>query len=110
MVSKIFIYLHQGSWFCSMWSHIKGYWCWYTGEFSVDLNIIKYGEFSAISSDISKKQIIVYTSACIESDRIEKYHSDKQLHDNCSSHTWNEDDDAFDKRLEKRGCSKIIFR
>ena len=37
----------------------------------------------------------MYTSACIESYIIEKYHSDRQLSDNCSSHTWNEEDDDF---------------
>ena len=60
-----------------------------------DVKTIKSRKRSAISSDVSEKQIIVYTSACIESAIIEKYHSDKQLNENCSSHTWNEDDDAF---------------
>ena len=52
-----------------------------------DVNIIKSGKRSAISSDVLEKQIIVYTSACIESARIEQYHSYKQLNDNCSSPT-----------------------
>ena len=43
---------------------------------------------SNISSDVSEKQSIIYTSACIESDRIEKYYSDKQLDDNGSIDTW----------------------
>ena len=54
-----------------------------------DLNTIKSGKRSAIISDVSDKQIIVYTSACIESAKIENYHSDKQLNDNFSSHAWN---------------------
>ena len=61
-----------------------------------DVKTIKSGKISAIRSDVSEKQSIVYTSACIESARIEKYHSDKQLYDNCSSQTWNEEDDVID--------------
>ena len=58
---------------------VERYWC--------DVKIIKSGKIYAIRNDVSEKQSIVYTSACIESDRIEQYHSDKQLNDNCSSHT-----------------------
>ena len=68
-----------------------------------DVNTIKYGKISSFSSDVSEKQSIVYTSAYIESDRNEKYHSE-----NCSSHTWNEDDDAFDQQLEKWGMEKLF--
>ena len=68
-----------------------------------DVKTIKYGKRYAIISDVPEKQSIVYTSACIESDRIEQYHSEKQLYDNCSSHTWNEEDDAFDHQLDKWG-------
>ena len=56
-------------------------------------DVKKSGKRYAIRSDISKKKSIVYTSACIESARIEQYHSDKQLNEIFSSHTWNEDDD-----------------
>ena len=55
-----------------------------------DVQTIKSGKISAISSDLSEKHIIVYKSTCIESARIEQYHSDKQLNKNCSSHTCNE--------------------
>ena len=44
-----------------------------------DVKTIKYGKRSAIISDVSEKQIIVYTCACIESAIIEQYQSDKQL-------------------------------
>ena len=37
-----------------------------------DVKTIKYGKRSAISSDVSEKQSIVYTSACIESAITEK--------------------------------------
>ena len=40
-----------------------------------DVKKIKPGKISSISSDVSDKQNIFYTSTCIESDRIEKYHS-----------------------------------
>ena len=38
-----------------------------------DVKTIKYGKRSAISSNVSEKQSIVYTSACIESAIIEQY-------------------------------------
>ena len=66
-----------------------------------DVKTIKSGKRSAISSDVSEKQSIVYTSACIESSRIDQYQADKQLYDNISSHTWNEEDDAFDHQLDE---------
>ena len=40
-----------------------------------DIKTILYGKESAISTDVSEKQSIVYTSACIESYRIEQYSS-----------------------------------
>ena len=52
-----------------------------------DIKTTKSGKRYAISSDVSEKQIIIYTSACIESSRIEQYHPHKQLYENCSSHT-----------------------
>ena len=73
-----------------------------------DVKTIKSGKRSAISSDVSEKQSIFYTSACIESATIEQYHSDKQLNDNCSSHTCNEEDDAFDHQVEKWGVEKVF--
>ena len=64
-----------------------------------DVKTVKYGKRSAIRSEVSEKQKIVYTSACIESDRLEQYHSDKQRNDHFSSHTWNEEVDDFDQNL-----------
>ena len=65
-----------------------------------DVKIIRSGKISSISSDVPEKQSIVYISACIKSDRIEQYHYEKQLNDNFSSHTWNEDGDIFYQQLE----------
>ena len=74
----------------------------------VDVNTIKFGERSAISSDVSEKQSIVYTSACNKSARIEQNHSYKQLNENCTSHTWNEEDDVFEHQLENWGVEKVF--
>ena len=73
-----------------------------------DVKKIKSGKRSDISSDVLEKQSIVYTSACIESAKIEQYHSDKQLNDNFSSHTWNEEDDTFDHHLDKWGVERVF--
>ena len=73
-----------------------------------DAKTIKSGKRYSISSDVSEKQRIVYTSACIGSARIEQYHSGKQLNDNCSGHTWNEEDDAFDHQLDKWGLERVF--
>ena len=72
------------------------------------MKTIKSGKRSAISSDVSEKQSIVYTSACIESARIEKYQADKQLYDNISIHIWNEEDDAFDHQLDEWGVDRVF--
>ena len=52
---------------------------------------------------------VFYTYACIYSARIEQYHYYKQLNENCSSHTWNEEDGAFDQQLEKRGVENLFL-
>ena len=51
-----------------------------------DVKTIKSEKRSAISSDVTEKQSIVYKYACIESAIIKQYFSDKQINDNCSSH------------------------
>ena len=73
-----------------------------------DVKTIKSGKRSAISSDVSEKQSIVYTSACIESARIEQNQADKQLYDNISSHSWNEENEAFDHQLDVWGVDRIF--
>ena len=69
---------------------------------------MKYRKRSAISSDDSEKQDIVYTSACIESARNEQYHWSKQPNDNCSSRAWNEEDDAFGQQFKNQGVEKVL--
>ena len=108
MASKIFTYFHQGSCFfaCRVTSKVIGIGA---AESSwVEVKTIKYGKRSAIRSDVSEKQIIFYTSACIESTIIDQYHSDKQLYDIFSSHTWNEEDAAFDHQLDRWGVDRLF--
>ena len=73
-----------------------------------DVKTIKSWKRSAISSNVSEKLSIVYTSACIELARIEQYQPYKQLYDNTSSHTWNKEDDAFDHQLDKWGVDRVF--
>ena len=55
-----------------------------------------------------RNRVFFYTYSCIEPDRIEQYHCDKQLNGNRSSQTWNEEDDAFYQQLEKWGVEKVF--
>ena len=93
-----------------MQSHIKGSGIGAAERSWGDVKTIKCGKRSVIRSDVSEKQSIVYTSACIEPARIEQYHSEKQLYDNCSSHTCNEEDDAFDHQLDKWGVDGVFSK
>ena len=108
MASKIFTSFHQDSWFvaCRVTSKVLGIGA---AESSWgDIKTIKSGKRYAISNDVSEKQSIIYTSACIESARIEQYRSDKQVYDNCSINNWNEEDDAFDNQLYKWGVYRVF--
>ena len=49
-----------------------------------------------------------YLHMILISARIEQYQSDKQLYDNISIHTWNEEDDAFDHQLDKWGVDGVF--
>ena len=73
-----------------------------------DVKKIKSGKRYAISIYESEKQSIVYAYACIESAIIEQHRSDKQINENCSSHTWNKEDNNFYQKLEKMGCGKVF--
>ena len=73
-----------------------------------DVKTIRFWKRYAISSDVAEKKSIVYTSACIKSDRIEQYHYEKQLNNNCSSNTWNEKYDAFYHQLDKWGMKRVF--
>ena len=73
-----------------------------------DVKTIKSGKRSALGSDISEKQSIVYTSACIEEARIGRnlYHIDSK--DVSHSHSWNCEDHAFGYQLYQWGVEKLF--
>ena len=73
-----------------------------------DVKIIKSGKRSAFGSNISEKQIIVYTSACIEEARIGRTLSHTDSNDGSHSHTWNDEDQAFDYQLDQWGVEKLF--
>ena len=56
----------------------------------VHVKKIKPGKRSAIVSDISEKQSIVYTSTCIEESRIGSTLSHRDIKDVSHSHYWND--------------------
>ena len=73
-----------------------------------DIKTIKSVKISALGSDISKKQIIVYTSACIEEARIGRFLSHIYTNNGSHSHTWNDEDQAFDNQLYRWGVEMLF--
>ena len=65
-------------------------------------------KISALGSDTSEKQSIVYTSACIEEARIGRSVSDTYTNNSSHSHTWNNDYQAFDYQLDQWGVGKLF--
>ena len=63
---------------------------------------------SALGSDISEKQSIVYTSDFIEESRIGStlYHIDGN--NGSHNHTWNDEDQAFDYQLYQWLVEKLF--
>ena len=60
-----------------------------------DVQTIKSGKISALRSDISEKNIIVYTSTCIEYTRIGRTYSIYNKSDISLSYSWNNKADNF---------------
>ena len=73
-----------------------------------DVKTIKSGKISSLGSDISEKQSIVYTSACIEEVRIGRTLSHTDSKDGSHSHTWNNEDHAFDYQSDQWGVEKFF--
>ena len=73
-----------------------------------DVKTIKSGNISAPGSDISEKQSIVYTSACIEEARIGRSLSHTDTNNGSHSHTWNDENQAFDYQLDQWGVEKLF--
>ena len=68
----------------------------------------KSGKISALGSDISEKQIIVYTSACIEEERIGRTLPHTYSKDGSHSHSWNDEYHAFEYQLDQWGVEKLF--
>ena len=73
-----------------------------------DVKKIKSGKISALGSDISDKKSVVYTSACIEEEKIGKTLLNRNSKDVSHSHSWNEDDHTFDYQLYQRIVDKLF--
>ena len=73
-----------------------------------DVKTIKLGNRSAIGSDISEKQSIVYTSDFSEEARIGRSLSDTDTNNGSHSDTWNYGDQAFDYKLDQWGVDKLF--
>ena len=73
-----------------------------------DVKTIKSGKRSALGSDISEKQSIVYKSACIEEARIGRTLSHTDSKDGSYNHYWNDEYHAFDYQLYQWGVEKLF--
>ena len=73
-----------------------------------DVKTIKSGNRSALGSDISEKQSIVYTSTCIEEERIGRSVYDTDTNNGSHSHTCNDYDQAFEYQLDHWGVEKLL--
>ena len=65
-----------------------------------DVKIIKPGKISALGSDISENQIIVYKYGCIKEARIGRNLSHTDSKYGSQIHSWNDEDHAFDYQLD----------
>ena len=63
---------------------------------------------SALGSDISEKQSIVYTFSCIEEARIVRTLSHTDSNDGSHSHTWNDEYQALGYQLDQWGVDKLL--
>ena len=64
-----------------------------------DVKKIKSGKRSALGSDISEKQSFMYTSDCIEEERIVKTMSKSNSNESSHNQYWNDEDHDFDYYL-----------
>ena len=73
-----------------------------------DVKTIKSGKRSAIFSEISEKQIIVYTYDYTEEARIVRNISHTDSKDGSHSNYWNDDDHTFWYQLDRWGVDKLF--
>ena len=69
---------------------------------------IKSGNISVLDSDISEKQSIVYTSACIEEASIGSTLSNTDSKDGSHSQSWNYEDHAFEYQFDQCCVDKLF--
>ena len=74
----------------------------------VDVKTIKSGKISALGSDISEKQSIVYKYACIEETSIGRTLSHTDHKDGSHSHYCNDEDHTLDYKLYQWGFDKLF--
>ena len=63
---------------------------------------------SALGSEISEKQSIVYTYACIVKERFERTLSNTDSKKGSHSHSWNDEYHALDYQLYQWGVEKLF--
>ena len=80
MASKILFTIQQISWFCRLQGNLKILGIGSAERSWGDVNTIKSGNISALGSDISEKQSIVYIYSCIEEANIGRtiYYTDSK--------------------------------
>ena len=83
--------MYKGAWFSRNQGHIQILDVAAAEHSWGDINTIKYGNMSAIISDVSDKHTIVYTYACIESVRIARSESDLNIDERYPRHVWDYD-------------------
>ena len=108
MASEILITIHQSSWFVACILTSKPFGIGFAERSWGDVKIIKSGKISSLGSENSEKQSFVYTSACIEEERIGRTLSQTDSKDGSHSHTWNDWDHAFDYQLYQWGVEKLF--
>ena len=73
-----------------------------------DFKTIKPVKISALGSDIYEKQSIVYTYTCIEEAIFLRTLSNTDSKDGSQSHSWYDNDHAFEYQSYQRGVEKLF--
>ena len=89
MASEILIAIQQSPWCCSFQGNFKNHGIGSAERSSGGFETIKSGGVSALRSDISEKQSILYTYACIEESITGRTLSNIDSKYVYHSHSWN---------------------
>ena len=108
MVSEIIFTIHQSYSLFTFQGNLKNHGIGSSELSWDDVKTIKSGKRSAPGSDISEKQINVYTYYCIEESRIGRTLSHTYNKDGSNSHSWNDEDHAFNYQLDQWGLEKLF--